>query len=98
MACFLKNVHLVLRINLPRRVQSKKDSVKDLCKRLNTRIEKVLQAQAIWAMPDDKLRGMTQSMLRSSAVSKYEDFWHLTEQKNMMKAQQKYLKCAHSLF
>lgn len=74
-------------------MQSKKDNVKDLCKRLNTRVEKVLQVQAAWVMPDDKLRDNARNMLRTSVVSKYEDFWQLTEQKNMLKAQQKYLKC-----
>ena len=75
-------------------MQAKKDNVKENCKRLNTRIEKVLAAQAPWAMPNDDLRQALMGMIQQSVLSKYRDFWQSFEQLSLLKTPQKYFKCA----
>ena len=68
-------------------MQGKKDAVKEVLKRFNTRVEKILTAQAPWAMPNDVLRERVMSSIKGSVLSRYRDFYSTAEAGNFTKTQ-----------
>lgn len=69
--------------------------MKDDCKKLNARLERILTTQAPWAMPDEGLRRQLLSdLVAGSVVPLYTEFWRDFEGQAVFKTPAKYLKCA----
>jgi hypothetical protein len=73
-------------------VQAKKDTIKDNCKKLSSRLEKAVATQAPWAMPDAGLRAyLLEDKVAGSVLPLYSEFWR--EFDHGLKNLHKYVKC-----
>jgi hypothetical protein len=73
-------------------LQAKKDTLKENCKKLSSRLEKAVAAQAMWAMPDAGFRAyLLERKVAGSVLPLYSEFWR--EFDYGLKNLHKYVKC-----
>lgn len=74
-------------------LQTKKDAVKEHCKRINARIERNIMSQAEWTIPDPGLKGELVQQIMNEAIAPYNNFWNAYTGLNLLQNPQKHFKC-----
>ena len=71
----------------------KKDTMKEHFKKINTKLEKVLE-QAVWSMHDTSLRSHVRRHILVAFLPTYSDVWEKYQRFNLVKNPYKYFKYA----
>jgi hypothetical protein len=76
-------------------LQTKKDAMKEHCRRINARLEKNVTTQAEWAVPDPGLKEELVQQIMNEIVVPYNQFWNANTGLNLLQNPQKHFKCVH---
>jgi hypothetical protein len=75
-------------------LQAKKESVKEHCKRINARLERVVSMQAEWSVPDAAMKADILDQIVSDVLIPYNTFWTAFSELQLLQNPQKHFKYA----
>jgi Exo70 exocyst complex subunit len=75
-------------------LQAKKESVKEHCKRINAKLERVVSMQAEWSVPDKAMKADILDQIGSDVLIPYNNFWTAYSELSLLQNPQKHFKYA----
>lgn len=74
-------------------VQARKDVVKEHCRRINSKIEKIFTIQCFFVLPDPKLKADVFRQIGEEVLKPYTQFWRAYESMQLLKTPAKHFRC-----
>ena len=73
-------------------VQARKDVVKEHCRRVNARIEKIFTTQCYFVLPDASLKSEVYRQIADEVIQPYTQFWKVFESMQLLKTPAKHFR------
>lgn len=73
-------------------MQARKDVIKDHCRRVNARIEKIFTTQCYFVLPDANLKAEIFRQIAEEVLKPYTQFWRAFESMQLLKTPAKHFR------